>query len=79
MNSESLSQSYPALTDPDWYFGTAKGASDLNHMLLRIRHWRGDCGGIDLRGDCPIGCFLIAEPFFLTEEQLVDPADNWAP
>ena len=57
-------------------FGEANGAGSLVEMRRRIAKYR---GGDDPRGDFAIGCRVLTDPTFWTEEMWLPPPASWSP
>lgn len=58
-------------------FGYANGAYSLEDMRDRIRKYRSDKG---LKvGDFQIGCRIISQPFFFSEDQWIPAPKSWSP
>lgn len=58
-------------------FGTANGVANLADMRARIlRYRRTDAASL---GPLEIGCRVLTQPFFLSEEQWFAPPASWSP
>lgn len=58
-------------------FGSSNGAPSLDVMRQRIARYRREI--VDPKQDYAIGCRILAEPFFLTEDQWIPAPESWAP
>jgi putative restriction endonuclease len=58
-------------------FGIANGAVSLAQMRARVEHYRRRMD--DQYADYPIGCILLEQPFFLSEDQWVAVPHDWSP
>ncbi len=58
-------------------FGIANGARSLDEMRSRIIQYRPT--ERDLRRDFPIGCRILTQPFFLTENEWISVPSSWSP
>jgi putative restriction endonuclease len=71
-------QRYESL--PAWLawecFGTMNGAPDFPSMIERITRLRGEGSA---QGDFPIGCIMISAPVFFSQQEWIDPPNDWAP
>jgi putative restriction endonuclease len=57
-------------------FGTGNGASSLAEMRTRIAKYRR--AGADDRGDFPIGCRILTQPFFFEEHDWLPMPPSWS-
>ncbi len=57
-------------------FGTANGAASLAEMRRRIGFYRRE--EIDPRLDYPIGCRILEQPIFFTEEDWIPIPESWS-
>jgi putative restriction endonuclease len=55
-------------------FGEKNGVRSYEELLTRVRHYRRDDGAVDP----VIGCNVLAEPFFLSEEHWIPVPTDWA-
>jgi putative restriction endonuclease len=57
-------------------FGVANGATTLTEMRRRIAKYRR--AGLEDRGDFPIGCRILTQPFFFEEHDWVPVPSSWS-
>jgi putative restriction endonuclease len=57
-------------------FGPANGAMLLNEMRSRVAHYRHST--VDSREDYQIGCRILEQPFFFSEEQWLPVPTSWS-
>ena len=58
-------------------FGEANGAASLREMRERIAKYR-KFDPADRATDFPVGCRILTQPFFLSEQEWIPVPDNWA-
>ena len=58
-------------------FGVANGASSFFEMKRRVAKYRRQA--LDRHTDYRIGCILLEQPFFLTEQQWIPVPSDWKP
>lgn len=59
------------------YFGEKNGAASIADMRARIQRYAKV--PIERMASHEIGCLVIQEPFFLAEDDWIDPPPDWAP
>lgn len=60
-------------------FGEKNGVASFHELFTAISHYRAKNGAAAATADTPIGCIVLASPFFLPDDQWIDVPPDYHP